>query len=112
MHGIDHFLDRPQAGDDDRHAVFHAQGQVGLQAWVGRVHDQVDCIGGWRLQLRKARLDLLQPGLKAGAVALVKGRETADHAAGAARQYQFGVGDEEHRRCDHRQAQALFERGR
>ncbi|MNP35269.1 hypothetical protein D3C76_1285930 [compost metagenome] len=112
MHGIDHFLHRAEAGDDDRHAVFHAQRQVGLQARVGRVDDQVDGIGRWRLQLRQACLDFLQPGLEAGAVALVQGREAADHAAGAAGQYQPGVGDQEHRCGNHGQAQALFEGGR
>jgi hypothetical protein len=65
VHGVDHFLHRAQAGDDDRHAMLDAQGQVGLQARVARVDDQVDGIGCWRLQLRQARLDLLQPGLEA-----------------------------------------------
>ncbi len=112
VHGIDHFLYRPEAGDDDRDTVFDAQCQVGLQARVGRVDDQVDGIGRWRLQVSQASLDLFQPGLEASAVALVQGRETANHAAGAAGQHQLGVGDEEHRRGNHGQPQALLERGR
>ncbi len=112
VYGIDHFLYCPQAGDNDWYTVFDAQGQVGLQARVGRVDDQVDGVGRWRLQLSQACLDLFQPSLEASAVALVQCRETANHAAGAAGQHQLGVGDEEHRRGNHGQPQALFERGR
>ena len=42
VHGIDHFLDRAQAGDDDRHAMFDADGQIRLQPLVAVVHDQID----------------------------------------------------------------------
>ena len=42
VHGGDHFGGRPQARDDDGHAVFHAQRHVMLQAIVAAVHDLVD----------------------------------------------------------------------
>ena len=42
VHGVDHLGRRPQAGDDDRHAVFDAQADVMLEPVVARVHDLID----------------------------------------------------------------------
>lgn len=65
VHRIDHFLHRAQAGDDDGHAVFDADGQIRLQAWVAVMHDQIDGIG--RGVARQAGFDLVEPGGETGA---------------------------------------------
>ena len=41
VHGAHHFGGRPQARDDDRHAVLHAKSDVVLQPLVARVHDLI-----------------------------------------------------------------------
>ena len=109
VHSIDHFLHGAEAGDDDRHALFHADGQVVLQARVAVVNDQVDRVG--RRIAVQAGLDFLQPGAKAAAVALIEGRKAADDSAVAAGQHQLRVGDQEHRRRHYGQTQALLQQG-
>ncbi|ERO63289.1 hypothetical protein P308_29695 [Pseudomonas piscis] len=109
VYGIHHFLDRPQAGDDDRYLVLDADLQIGLQSGVAVVHDQVHGIGRRILQVGQARFDLLQPGLEPTAFTLVERRKAADHAVATAGQDQFWIGDQEHRCCHDGQAQALFE---
>ncbi|MCY1426472.1 hypothetical protein D9M71_422930 [compost metagenome] len=109
VHGVHHFLHRAQAGDDDRDALLHADGQVGLQARVAVVDDEVDREG--RGVLPQACFNFLQPGAEATALPLVQGREAADDAVVAARQDQLGVGHQEHRRSHDRQAQTLIEQG-
>ena len=110
VYGIHHFLHGAEAGDDDRHALFHADGQVGLQTRVAVVNDQVDCVG--RRIVMQAGLDFLQPGAKAAAVALIEGGKAADHTAVAAGQYQLRVGHQKHRRRHYGQAQALLQQSR
>lgn len=109
VYGVHDFLDRSQAGDDDRHFVLDADLQIGLQARIAVVHDQVHCVGGRVLQCAQPRLDLFEPGLEATAFALVQGREAADQAIATTGQDQFRVGDQEHRRRHQRQAQVLLE---
>jgi hypothetical protein len=110
VHGVDHLLHRAEAGDDDRHAMLDAQGQVGLQARIARMDDQVDGIGCWRLQLSQACLDLLQPGLEAALSRWLSAGKlpTTPLAAG---QHQLRVGNQEHRRGHQWQAQPLLQQG-
>lgn len=108
MYRVYQLLDRPQAGDDDRHLVLDADRQVSLKARVAVVHNEVDRVGRGVVQQRQARFDFFQPGLETAAFALVECREAPDHAIAAARQDQLRVGNQEHRRSHYRQAQALF----
>ena len=110
VHGIDHFLHRAQAGDDDGYAALDADGQVRLQAGVTVMHDQVD--GEGRSVSCEAGFDLVKPSGEACAFALVQGRKAADDTAVAACNDQRRVGHQKHRRSDQRQAQALIEQGR
>ncbi|MDT4857807.1 hypothetical protein FQZ97_922430 [compost metagenome] len=109
VYRIDHFLHRAEAGDDDGHALFDADRQIRLQAWIAAVHDQVDRIRrGLGLQ---AGFDLFQPGLEGTAVALVERRKAANDAVAATGQDQLRVGHQEHGGGHHGQAQTLFEQG-
>jgi len=108
VYRIDQRLHRAEAGDDDRHLVLDADRQVCLQPWVAVVDDEVDGVGRRVAQLRQARFDFLQPGLEATALALVERRETPDYPIAAAGQHQLRIGNQEHRRSHHGQAQTLF----
>ena len=109
VHRIDHFLHRAQAGDHHGNLVLDANGQVGLQARVAAMHDQVDRVG--RGVHGQAAFDFLQPGFEAAAFTLVQRGETADDAAVATRKHQLRIGDQKHRRGHDWQTQALFEQG-
>lgn len=109
VHGVHYFLDRAEAGDDDRYLVLDADLQVGLQPWIAVVHDQVHGVGSRVLQLGQARFDLLQPGLETAAFALIEGGKATHHTIATAGQDQFRVGDQKHRRGHQGQAQTLFE---
>ena len=111
VHRIDHFAHRPQAGDDDGHAVLHAQRKVRLQARVAVVDDEVHRVGRRLRGVGQAGLDLFQPGLEAAALALVQRREAADDAAVAAGQHQLRVGHQKHGRRHQGQAQTAVEQG-
>ena len=91
VHGVHHLLHGAEAGDDDGHALFYADGQVILQARVAVVNDQIDRVRR-RITLQ-ACFNLLQPGAKAAAVTLIEGWKAADNAAVAAGQYQLRIGD-------------------
>ena len=100
VHRVDHFFYCTEAGDDDGHALLHADGQVGLQARVGVVHDEVD--GVRRGVAAQACVNLVQPGFETAALALIQRGEAANDAVVTARQYQLRVGDQKHRCSNYR----------
>ncbi len=109
MYAFDQVARRAQAGDDERHAVAGAYGQVLFQAVVGLVDDLVDRErrhgrSGVGLAVRgQAGLDFVQPiGQQALRARVQRGKRTHD-AAGALRHHQLGVGHDEHGGADDRQ---------
>ena len=86
VHRIHYFLRSPQAGDHHWDLVLHTDGQVGLQARVAAMHDQIHRIG--RRIGAQAGLDFFQPGFEAAAVTLVERGEAAHYATVAAGQNQ------------------------
>ncbi len=110
VHGVDHVLDGAQRGDDQGHLVLYGQLDVGHQARIGIVDDQVDAEG---CVLRpECRLDLLQPLDITLRRALVQRRERADHTGLAGGDDQGRAGDQEHRRGNRRETQVAAERRR
>ncbi|MNV47970.1 hypothetical protein D3C71_1398550 [compost metagenome] len=109
VHALDQVAGRAKTGDDQRHAVAGAHGQVLLQAVVGLVNDLVDrerrdggagvglAVGG------QAGLDFVQPVGQLGLRARVEGGERSHDAARALGDHQLRVGDDEHRGADDRQ---------
>ncbi|MNS99054.1 hypothetical protein D3C72_1334410 [compost metagenome] len=109
VHALDQVSRRAQAGDDQRHAVAGAHGQVLFQAVVGLVDDLVDRErrhggAGIRFAVRgKPGLDLVQPiGQEALRARVQRGERTHD-AARALRDHQLRVGHDEHGGADDRQ---------
>ena len=85
--------------------------EVGVDARIGLVDDQVDAVRRRRLAAvgREPRLDLVEPGLVAFGRALVERREGADQPGPAGLDHQVGPGDQEHRRGDRGQGQAALQ---
>lgn len=109
VHSVHHLLHGAQTGDDDGHLLFHADGQVSLQAGVAAVDDQVDGVGG-RIGCQ-ASGDFIKPGGEADALALVQGGEAADDTGVATGQDHGRCRDQEHRSGDKGQTQAILEQG-
>jgi len=100
VYGIHHFLHRTKTGDHDRNPLFDADREIGLQARVAVVNDEVYRIGcGGRLRCELFS-DLLQPVTKATAFALIQGWKAAYHAIGTAGGDECRVGNQKHR-CRH-----------
>jgi hypothetical protein len=112
MHMRHDGIGRAQAGDNQRHLVFHAECHVVFEALVRLVNDLIDrkwcgirIIGQRGLDVRQPFIErLFRPG--------VKGREGADQPALALGNHQIGIGNDEHRRADHRQRQPFLQRSR
>ncbi|MDT4817543.1 hypothetical protein FQZ97_506220 [compost metagenome] len=103
----------PQRGDDDRHLVLHAERHVVLQAVVALVHDLVDrerrrrLVGVGAVVGVEGLGDLGQPVLQQGGGPGVERRHGADDPGLALLDHQLGVADDEQRRADHREGQAI-----
>ncbi len=115
---LDHGIGCAQAGDQDRHAVFHAQVEVVLQPVVARMDDLVDRERRHhRVRMRRPvgrqfSRDPRQPFVEQFRRPRVQGREAADDAGLALRQHEIRVGDDEQRGADGGQAQVLQQRGK
>ena len=113
---LDDFARRPEARDDQRHLVPDTGLDVVLQAVIARMRDLVDrerC--RWPVRIvaivrRQLLGDLVEPFVELRLRPRVQGREAADDPRLALRNHQFRAGDDEQRRSDQRQAQAI-ERG-
>lgn len=115
-HRIENFGPGTQRGDDQGHLPFLASGQILHHPVVGLVDNLVDrergcgairvcpIVGGQFLG------DLVQPFIQQRLRARVQCREAADDPRLALRNHQFRAGDNEQRRSDQRQTQAI-ERG-
>lgn len=108
---------RAQAGDEDRHLVLDAHAHVVLEPHVRLVDDLVHRDrADHRLRMPFAMrgqlvLDLREPAVEQFGRARVERRERADDARLALREHQLGVTDDEHRRGDDGQRQALKDGG-
>ena len=51
--------------------------------------------------------DVAEPGIELFGAAAIHRRKRADHAVAAGRHHEIDAGDQEHRRCDQRQAEAV-----
>jgi hypothetical protein len=111
-HDVGGIADR---GDDDRRSVPHAQRHVFIQPRVGLVHDLVHGIGrrqlvGIGFVVRGAfAFDARQPFIELRHRPRIERGEGAHHTRLALRDHQFRRGDDEHRRADHRQSQAVLQ---
>ena len=117
VHGLVQVLPRPQRGDDHRHFPLGAGGKVGLQTVVGFVYDLVHRKGsggpigkgtvvGGQL-LGDPVQPLVQHRLRPG----IQRRKSTDNPCFTLGDHQIGVGDDEQRRADHRQPQAVLKQG-
>ena len=98
-----------QAGNDQRHLMLHTQRHVVLQPLVGRVDDLID---GERRGIRvgcQLALDAGQPFVEQFLGPGIERREGTNDAALALGNDQIGVGNDEHRRADHRQREVLVQ---
>ena len=118
--GVDrvvHLDERAQRGDHDRHPPFGAGRHVLLQPIVGAMDDLVDREGGRRpvriVPVPRCQFlgDAVQPFVQLRLRTGVEGREGADDPRLALGDHQIGVGHDEERRADHRQAKAGEGRG-
>ena len=118
MHRGVQVLARAQRGDDDRHLPLGAGGKVGFQPVVRFVDDLVDrerrggAIGVRPIMRGKLFGDLMQPFVQQRLRPGVERRKGADDARLALRDHEFRPGNDEQRRTDHGQAQAVEQRGR
>ena len=116
MRGLDDFLRRTQRGDDDRNLMLHAGLHVLHQPVVGGVADLVDGVGRdlllrmQRLVFAEFVLDPAQPFAELFDRTGVERRERADDAGLALGDHEFGPGDDEQRRSDHRQFERIHKR--
>jgi hypothetical protein len=107
---------RSERGDDDGHLPLGADLEVMLEAVVGAVDDLVDRKGGRRtlgviaVPRGKRLADLVQPFVEQGLRPGVQRREASDNPRRALGNHQLWVRDDEHRRADRRDPQALKER--
>jgi hypothetical protein len=110
---LDHVVGRAQRGDLDRHLVFLAEVDVVLQAVVGAVHDLVDRerrhlpVRVFLLVLAQLHGDALQPGFEHLLRPRIERRKGADDAGLALLDHQVGIGDDEQRRSDRRDREAV-----
>ena len=108
---------RAERGDQQRHLPLAAQCDVFFQPVVGLVHDLVDrkgCCGaiGMGAVVRGQFLgDLVQPFVQLADRARIERREAADNPRLALGNHHFRPGNDEQRRCDHRQTQIGKQRG-
>ena len=113
LHGADQLLHGAERRDDQRHLVLDRDFEIGLQARIALVHDQVHaerrrCAAGVALDAVEALADFDEPGLIGLAGPVVERREGADDAGAAGFHHEVRVGDEEHRRGDRRDRQAAM----
>ncbi len=107
-----------ERGDDDRHLVFDAHHQIVLETLVRGVDDLVDgkrrgrTLRVFRVVIGQFLGDLGQPFVKLGLRTRVQRRKRTDHAGLALGERQIGMRNDEKRRCDHRQAQVVFQNRR
>ena len=111
MHYFNGRFRAAQRGHDDRWLVFGNQRKVFGQPRVRRVGNEVGAPrADGLLWLRVARLrqtfgDLVHPAVELADRARIGCWKGTDDAGLARRQHQLRAGDQEHRRCKHRQAQ-------
>ena len=107
---VDRLVDvgpRAERGDDDGHLVLDAQRHILLEPGVGPVDDEVD--RERRVLVGQFGGQPLQPLLEHARGPRVERRERTDHARAALREHQLGLRDDEQRRGDHRDRQAILE---
>ena len=103
MHSLDNLARMAQAGDDDRHAMFDHDLQIGLKPGIGPVNDQVDTMGRHkRLRVVCTIPDQLvfnqgQPLVKLFSAAGIDMGKSTHHTGLALRQNQRRKRDQEHR---------------
>ena len=106
-------LARAERGNDDRHLPFGAGRQIGLEPIVGAVDDLIDGEGsGRRIRIgavmrRQFLGDPVQPFVELALRPGVERREGADDARLALGDHQIGAGDDEERRTDCGQPEAI-----
>ncbi len=113
--GVDfrhHVVRRPQARNRDRHLVPDADLDVVLEAVVRLLHDLVDGIGRGLGLSRERGFDVRQPFIERLFRSRIERRERTDDASLALLDHQLWIAGDEHRRRDHRDAQALQDRGK
>ena len=109
VYAVNNVAHRAQRGDDQRNLVFGGDGQIGHQARIGLMHDQVDAVSG--VVRPQRRLYLRQPFGIALRRALVQRRKRPDHPRLAGRDHQFRPRHQKHRRRDRRKAQIFGKSG-
>ena len=115
VRGLDDLGRRPQRGDDDGGPVLHTGLHVLHQPVVGGVADLIDRVGRdlfagiARLVFAELIRDAAQPFVQLLDRAGVERRKRADHARLALGDHQLRSGDDEERRADHRQFEAIFQ---
>ena len=118
MDGGVQVLARTQRGDDDRHLPFGAGLQVDLQPVVGAVDDLIDRKGCCRalrmVAIVRGKLlgDPVQPLVEQRRGTGIERGKRADDPRLALRDHQLRPRNDEQRRTDDRQAQAVEQRGK
>ncbi len=112
MQGREHGRGRSDAGDDDFGFMPQQHLQIPWKPRVGTVHDQVRADRGGRFSASvgvtpQPGFDVAEPAVELFGAAAIHRRERADHAVAASGHHKIDAGDEEHRRRDQRQAQAV-----
>src|SRR5258705_10690372 len=112
MQRREHRRRRADAGNDNLGPVPQQHLQILLKPRVGPVQDQVRTDRSRRPSALVAMtaqpvFDLAKPAIELFRAAAIHGRECADHAVAAGGHYKVNAGDEEHRRRDQRQAEAV-----
>ena len=110
---VDDLLGRAEAGDDDRDLVLDDLLEVGLDARVGPVHDEVHAVrsrlAAGAVRLCESLIDLGQPPVEVLCRAQVERGEGADDTGAAGADDEVHAGAEEHRRGDDGQTEASLE---
>ena len=112
MQRPDHRRRRSDRGDHHFGPVPQQHGQILLQPRIGAMQDQIGADRGCgfaaciRMLLQSA-LDLGQPFIQLLGAAAIHRRKRADHAVAACGDYKLDAGDEKHRCCYQRQAEAV-----
>ena len=111
------FLARAERRDHDRHFLFDADVEVTLESFVRTMHDQVGrerrcrALGVCLVVPVTPFLDARNPPIELDGFtflfARVKRRKTTDNPGRALGNDKIGIGDDEHRRTDHRDTQVL-----
>ncbi len=106
VHRLHQVRHRAERSDDERHLVLHAGREVGLEAGIGAMHDQVHAPGRMRSRPARAARTSSSQLDELRRAALVECRKGCRHAALAGLDDQLRPGDQEHRRRHRRHRDA------